>query len=261
MRPSKLTSDLPRSAQSSRSMTLVVKEIPISSLLITLRFPSSGSSSLALSLMLRRPASSSAAIERGGSGRNARHLSVRYRPCVTWHRQQPRIKGMHLIHRSGVEEFDNAFQSRSSRFRPCSREWRLSAIAMLTGPIARSVDCSSYFAPRSAITPASPTATLWRSRPICSRFPQCTRRTGRTTWPSHSPGASCKPVGSCYSLPRVRSNPLPIAVSPTITELTLSPRSRIAASAILRVTSSAPRDPVSGWPGRRMGPTVSSSPT
>jgi len=28
-----------------------------------------------------------------------------------------------------------------------------------------------------------------------------------------------------------------------------------------RAISSAPRDPVSGWPGRRMGPTVSSSPT
>lgn len=62
-------------------------------------------------------------------------------------------------------------------------------------------------------------------------------------------------------LPRVRSNPPPIAVSPTIAELTLSPRSRIAASAILRVISSAPRDRVSGWPGRRMGRTVSSSPT
>jgi mono/diheme cytochrome c family protein len=55
--------------------------------------------------------------------------------------------------------------------------------------------------------------------------------------------------------------PAPIAVSPTIAGLILSPRSRIATSAILRVISSAPRDPVSGWPGRRMGPTVSSSRT
>ena len=110
-------------------------------------------------------------------------------------------------------------------------------------------------------SPASATAMPWRSRPICSRSPQCTGKTGRTTCPSHSPGGSCKPAGSCCSSPPVRFNPPPSAVLSIIAGLIWSLRSRIAASAILHAISSAPRNPVSGWPGRRMGRTVSSSPT
>src|SRR5690348_13165840 len=56
-------------------------------------------------------------------------------------------------------------------------------------------------------------------------LPQCTGKIGRTTCPSHSPGASCKPAGSCCSSPLVRFNPPPSAVLPIIVGLISSLRS------------------------------------
>jgi len=56
-------------------------------------------------------------------------------------------------------------------------------------------------------------------------LPQCTGKIGRTTCPSHSPGASCKPAGSCCSSVPVRFNPPPSAVLSIIAVLIWSLRS------------------------------------